>query len=363
MIETFDMPLSPLTTLGLGGPGARVVEVFSEQELRDVVVDADSRGEALFVLSGGSNVVVSDAGWPGVVLRPRLTSWTERVDGDEVQLCVGAGWVWDALVETSVGRGWSGLACLSGIPGWAGAAPIQNIGAYGHEVADVLEQVRVFDREQRGFRVMSRQQCALGYRTSRFRQDQRFVVVGMTLRLRRESHELVRYHELARALGIDVDQTAPLSRVREAVIALRRTKGMVVDEADPESRSAGSFFVNPVVTQAELRYVQQQAVARGAVDRGARVPFFSAGQERFKLSAAWLIEAAGFRKGQTHGAVAISRKHALALVNRGGTTAQLLELEKQIREAVQDTFGVCLRREPTLVTSSGVCEVQTEAGR
>jgi len=349
MREQHGVPLADMTTLRLGGPADRVVDAETDHDVAEIAADASASRSPLFVLGGGSNVVVDDGGWPGTVLRPALRGVDVEGTSHSVRLRVGAGVVWDELVAESVERGWGGLASLSGIPGWAGAAPLQNIGAYGHEVGDVLMSVRAFDRKAHTFTRFDRTQCRLGYRTSAFRHDDRHVIIEVALELRSEDGELVRYPELARSLGVDVGQRVPGARVREAVLALRRSKGMVVDEADPESRSAGSFFVNPVIDEAKMRELERRALSLGVVPKAGAVPRFEAGPGRWKVPAAWLIEQAGFTKGTTVHGVGISHKHALALVNRGGTSSALLALESRIRSGVQDAFGVDLSREPILV--------------
>lgn len=348
MRELLNASLADMTTLGLGGPADRVIDAETEAELRDVVHDALSSDTPLQILGGGSNVVVHDRGWPGIVLRPALQGIDVTPNGDTVTLTVGAGEVWDDVVARCVDEGWSGLACLSGIPGWIGAAPLQNIGAYGHEVAECITSVRAFDREG-DFTTFSRDDCGFGYRTSNFRQQPRFIVTSITLRLERTRQESIRYAELASTLGVELGASAELHAVRSAVLSLRRSKGMVVDPEDPESRSAGSFFVNPVVDEAQLRDVERRAMKLGVIREPGEMPRFEASAGRIKLAAGWLIERAGFRKGTTLSGVGISQKHALALVNRGGTTAALLDLERRVREGVMERFGVELFREPILI--------------
>jgi len=349
MRELRQVPLATLTTLRVGGPARRVVDVESDKELEDMLFASECESDPVFVLGGGSNVIVSDTGWPGTILRPAIRRIEKKRSGDDILLRVGAGEVWDDVVAACVGEGWAGLACLSGIPGWVGAAPIQNIGAYGHEVGQVLAEVRAFDRHARTFVSFAAAECAFGYRNSRFRGHDRHVITELTLRLRAGGGEAIRYPELARALGVEEGASVPPGRAREAVLELRRGKGMVVDEADPESRSAGSFFVNPEVDATTLRHIEACAVRRGVVADGSLVPRYPTSDGHFKVPAAWLIEQAGFRKGMTLGGVGISRKHALALVNRGGTATDLLLLEETIRQGVRDVFGVELRREPIYV--------------
>lgn len=348
MRELRNHSLASMTTLGLGGPADKILDVASEQELEAALAHAKQDNDPVFILGGGSNVIVDDAGWRGLILRPAIRGVQVEKKERSVHLHVGAGEVWDDLVAMCVGEGWSGLACLSGIPGWSGAAPIQNIGAYGHEVSGVLFDVRAFDRTHHRFTTFPCEACEFGYRTSLFRQNDRYVITQISLTLRMES-ESVRYPELARALGVKDGRSASPSHVRETVLQLRRGKGMVVDEKDPDSKSAGSFFVNPVVEERTLRDVEARAVQRGIVGAGASVPRYDATNGWFKIPAAWLIEKSGFAKGTTLGGVGISNKHALALVNRGGTTSDLLRLEMAIRQGVKETFGLELSREPILL--------------
>jgi UDP-N-acetylmuramate dehydrogenase len=324
-----DVGLVSFTTLALGGP-ARLFAIVNSLDDLPRALELDER---VLVLGGGSNLVVSDAGWDGVVvhIRIRSISWI----GDLVS--VGAGMDWDSFVARMVDQGRVGIECLSGIPGLVGATPMQNVGAYGQEVSDTITSVRAYDRERREFVTMTPAECAFGYRTSVFRGRDRWVIVDVTFRLPRgERSAPIRYAELAKALGIREGECAPLKRVRQTVIALRRSKGMVVDPADPESRSAGSFFTNPIVDAATAARIAS--------------PQWPQPDGRVKLSAAWLIEHAGFAKGDTRGRVGISRKHALALVNRGGaTTGELLALATEIQDRVREVHGVALCPEPVIV--------------
>jgi UDP-N-acetylmuramate dehydrogenase len=324
-----DVPLAPRTTLGIGGPAKRLVQITSTSDLPDAL----ALDPKILVLGGGSNLVVGDAGWDGVVLAIALRGIA--VDCDTVS--VAAGVVWDDFVAQMVDARRAGVECLSGIPGLVGATPMQNVGAYGQEVSDTIVSVRVYDRDRGELVTMTPAECAFGYRTSVFRGSTRWIVVDVTFRLPRgELSAPIRYAELARALGVAEGERAPLAAVRDTVIALRRGKGMVVDPGDPESRSAGSFFTNPIV---------DAAIA-------ARVggPQWPQPDGRVKLSAGWLIEHAGFAKGHTVGNVGISRKHALALVNRGGATAaELLALARTIQDGVRDRLGIELHPEPILV--------------
>jgi UDP-N-acetylmuramate dehydrogenase len=297
--------------------------------------------EPLLVLAGGSNVVVADSGFPGTVVR--VLTRGVRHDGEHLE--VQAGEPWDAVVADCVERGLAGFECLSGIPGSTGATPIQNVGAYGQEVAETVESVRVLDRASGQITELPAAECGFRYRTSIFKHRDRHVVLAVTFRLRESPVSgPLRYAELARALGVPVGGTAPLGEVREAVLALRRGKGMVIDPDDPDSVSAGSFFTNPIL--------EPDAFARLRARSGEAVdpPAFPEPDGRIKTSAAWLIERAGFGKGYGRGRVGISTKHTLALVNRGGaTTAELMALAREIADGVHARFGVSLAPEPVLV--------------
>jgi len=328
--------LASRTTLRLGGPAGRLVTATVTEEIPALVRGADS----LLVLAGGSNVVVADAGFPGTVLLLRNRGIAVARDGDGVTLTVAAGEPWDDVVARTVEEGWSGIECLSGIPGSAGATPIQNVGAYGQEVAETITSVRVYDRERDRVEVYEPADCGFGYRTSVFKHSDRWIVVDLTLRLSVDRLSApIRYPELARALGVAVGDRAPLDEVRAAVWKLRAGKGMVLDPEDPDTYSVGSFFTNPVLPAAAYERLR---------DTGA--PAWPNPDGTVKTSAAWLIERAGFPKGYGRDGVAISTKHTLALTNRGtGSTAALLELAGEIRAGVAARFGVTLVPEPVLV--------------
>ncbi len=334
--------LSDLTTLRLGGPPARMVEARAEGELAELVRSAY---EPLLVLAGGSNVVVADQGFPGTVVRV-LTRGVKR-DGERLE--VQAGESWDELVADCVARGLQGFECLSGIPGSTGATPIQNVGAYGQEVAETVESVRVLDRASGQILELPAEECGFRYRGSIFKYRDRHVVLAVTFRLREsEVSGAMRYAELARRLDVPIGGAAPLADVREAVLGLRRGKGMVIDPADPDSVSAGSFFTNPILEPADFA-----RLATRTGDAGDP-PAFPEPDGRIKTSAAWLIERAGFRKGDGEGPVGISTKHPLAIVNRGGARARdVLDLASRIKRAVVDRFGVWLRPEPIFVGFGG----------
>jgi UDP-N-acetylmuramate dehydrogenase len=357
------VPLAGYTTLRLGGPARRFAEAPADAELIAGVRAADERGDPLLVLGGGSNLVIADEGFPGTVVRVATRGVRHEPDGESVLLTVAAGENWDSVVAGAVADGLAGLECLAGIPGLTGATPIQNVGAYGQEVAETLVTVRAYDRDHHEVVDLSAADCGFGYRTSAFKRSLqpgsgagpgpvtgRFVVIAVTFRLERSALSApVRYGELARALGVREGGRAPLAEARSAVLALRRGKGMILDPADPDTRSAGSFFTNPVLDQAAFAALEQAVTA--TCGPGVHVPRFPAGPDHVKVPAAWLIERAGFTKGYPGGTgPRISAKHTLALVNPGGaTTAGLLALAREIAGGVRKTFGVDLAAEPVLV--------------
>jgi len=335
------VPLAELTTLRLGGPPRRLVTATTTEELVAAVSAADDAGEPLLLLAGGSNLVVGDDGFDGTLVRVATRGVREEVDTcGGAMVTVAAGEVWDDLVATAVERGWLGVEALSGIPGSVGATPVQNVGAYGQEVADTVASVRCWDRVGRAYRTLAAADCGFGYRTSRFKRDPgRLVVLEVTFQLRLgDLGAPVRYAELARTLGVDVGERAPAAAVREAVLGLRRGKGMVLDPDDHDTWSAGSFFTNPVLPA---------DVAAGLPEDAPR---WEQPDGSVKTSAAWLIERAGFGKGFGNERVSLSTKHTLALTNRGGAaTADLLALAGEVRRGVQARFGVRLDNEPVLV--------------
>jgi UDP-N-acetylmuramate dehydrogenase len=340
-----DVPLAALTTLRLGGPAARLFDIQHEQELVEAIRDAEAQGMPLFVLGKGSNVVVADDGFPGLVVRMATRGIAVRRESGRVVVDVAAGENWDDLVAGGLDEGWSGIASMSGIPGLVGATPIQNVGAYGQEVSDSIARVRAYDRVARAFVEIDAPACRFAYRTSVFKKSERWIVTSVCLVLELGSEDTVRYGELARALSIPEGTRVASQTVRETVIALRRAKGMVLDADEPESVSVGSFFVNPIVDTTMLENIAARA--------GVAPPSFDSGNGRHKVAAAWLVERAGFVKGWGMGRVGISRKHALALVNRGGaTTSELLTLARAVRDGVAARFGVTLEPEPVLVGCS-----------
>ena len=300
--------------------------------------------EAPLILAGGSNVVIGDNGFAGPVVLVRSAGWSlASGDGGSVDLIVEAGQDWDEFVAYTVAEGLAGVECLSGIPGSAGATPIQNVGAYGQDVAEVTTAVTVLDRLADEIVEIDAAGCEFAYRASRFKHNDRWVVLSVRLRLARSSVSTpIRYAELARVLGVEVGAAVPLEQARDAVLKLRRGKGMVLDPEDPDTRSVGSFFVNPVLSAAAY-----QSIVDGW-DGPAPIAWPGA-DGVVKVSAAWLIENAGFRKGYARPGAAISGKHTLALTNRGGTTEDLLALAREVRDGVHERFGVTLRPEPVLI--------------
>ncbi|MBA2560097.1 MAG: UDP-N-acetylmuramate dehydrogenase [Propionibacteriales bacterium] len=334
-------PLARWTTLRLGGPAQAFVEADSRDELYAAVAAADNDGTPVLVLGGGSNLLVADAGFAGTVVR--VANRGDVMAGSQCsggEVTVEAGQDWDGLVARAVDEEWIGVEALSGIPGTIGAVPIQNVGAYGQEVSDTIAQVHVYDRLQRRTRTIFAFDCAFGYRTSLFKREPgRYVVGAVTFQFRLGNLGApIRYAELARALGIGLGERAPSAVVRDAVLRLRASKGMVLDDADRDTWSAGSFFTNPFVTA--------DALPDGA-------PSYPQRDGTVKTSAAWLIERAGFGKGYGNERASLSTKHTLALTNRGdATTDDLVCLAREIRDGVLDRFGISLRPEPVCVGCS-----------
>ena len=337
-----DARLADLTTLAVGGPIDRLVEVTTRAELVAAVRDADDAGRPLLVLGGGSNIVAPDTGWPGDVVLVRTRGVTRRDAGDTVELEVEAGEPWDDLVAFTVEQGLAGMEALSGIPGSTGATPVQNVGAYGQEVAALITQVRVLDRAAGVERVLAPAELGFSYRARRLKQQpDACVVLAVTFALRPSTRSsAVSYAELAKKLGVELGDTAPLADVRAAVLELRRGKGMVWDPADPDSRSAGSFFTNPVVPVAAA----VEGCPAGPAGVGAD------GAEQVKLSAAWLVQHSGFGRGTRVGRVGTSSRHSLALTTEPGATAtELMGFAQQVIVAVREQFGVTLVPEPTAI--------------
>lgn len=348
--------LADHTTLGLGGPAKAFLTAHSTDELVRLVTEADRTGERVLVLGGGSNLVVADDGFPGTVIlvdSKGVTSTEAGADpktGEEVVLLrVDAGVEWDPLVARTVEEGLNGIEFLSGIPGRVGSTPIQNVGAYGQDVSQTIREVLVLDRATGDLVTMSNADCGFTYRDSAFKGHDRYVVCEVVFEMRRGPlSRPVRYAEVARAMGVDAGKRVPLAQAREVVLRLRRGKGMVIDASDPDTRSAGSFFTNPILSPREYADFRARAVERLGPD--AEIPGHPDEAGNVKLSAAWLIDRAGFTKGYGGGPARISGKHTLALTNPGGaTTADLLDLAREVRAGVEKAFGVRLVNEPVMV--------------
>lgn len=330
--------LAPHTSLRLGGPAEFFVNLTEEARLEEALDWAAARALPVTLLGGGSNVVIADAGVPGLVLTLGLRGQSVAREGDSVHVNVRAGESWDPFVASCVERGWAGLECLSGIPGQVGATPIQNVGAYGQEVGGALLRVDVYDRQRRAVSVLERAECELGYRTSRFKtQDaERFIVLGATFCLHAGAPGCVSYPEIKRQLAT---AEPALRDVRDAVLRTRRSKAMVLEEGAPDSRSCGSFFLNPQLTARELDALRQL--------RPQLPPTYPQPDGRAKVPAAWLIEQAGFARGQRWGNVGISSRHTLALVcHDGATSSELLEAAHRVRDGVARELGIWLHPEP-----------------
>lgn len=336
-------PLAPLTTFRIGGPARHFVEAHSEVEIQDALDFAAGKNLPVFVLGGGSNVLVSDRGFSGLVLKIGIQGVTfERANGSTL-VEAGAGEEWDRLVATAVERNLAGVECLSGIPGSVGGTPVQNVGAYGQEISETLVSVRVFDRQSQEFRTLTRDECGFTYRASVFNTGEpgRYIVSGVTYALKPDGGATIRYPELARRFE-KLDRPPTLAETAAAVRQIRASKGMLLQEGDPDCRSAGSFFKNPVLSEKSFEALKGLA--------GPDAPRYPAPGGLVKTSAAWLIERAGFRKGHSRGAAALSAKHTLAIINPGHATASDIRiLAREIRDSVESRFGVRLIPEPVFI--------------
>jgi UDP-N-acetylmuramate dehydrogenase len=353
MREEHDVLLASLTTMHVGGPAGRLVVTESIDEIVDTVREVDDADEPLLVLGGGSNLVVSDDGFAGTVVR--LANDDIAVESSDlcggVVVRVGAGVVWDEFVVRAVAEGWSGVEALSGIPGSAGATPVQNVGAYGQEVAQTIASVRVWDRSAQQVRTFASLDCAFTYRHSIFRASSRYVVLDVLFQLTPSAlSQPVRYADLARQLGVEPGERVPLNDAREAVLAQRRQRGMVLDGDDHDTWSCGSFFTNPILSVGRFEELERRASARLGAD-GPVPPRFADPDGNVKTSAAWLIDHAGFGKGYgLPGPAALSTKHTLAITNRGAAKAEdVAALAREIQAGVVEAFGVTLVNEPVFV--------------
>jgi UDP-N-acetylmuramate dehydrogenase len=344
-----DVPLAPLTTLELGGLARHLAVARDDATIVEALRWAEARKLPALILGGGSNLVVSDGGFEGLVIQIASRGRTFSDEGGAVLVTAAAGEPWDDLVAETVARDLAGLECLSGIPGLVGATPIQNVGAYGQEVAETIRFVRVVERGSWRIRELAPAECDFSYRDSAFKHDpERFAVLAVTFALRRRGAPSLRYRELADALAERGRPT--LAQARDTVLALRRRKSMVIEPADPNRRSVGSFFTNPIVDATQADAVGARAAELGTTATAAAMPRWPAAGGLVKLSAGWLIERAGIAKGMRRGAVGVSTAHALALVHHGGgTTAAFVDLAREVRDTVRARFGVTLVPEPTLI--------------
>ncbi len=346
---TDDAPLAPLTTLELGGRARHLATVTDDESARAAFAWGQARGLPVAIVAGGSNLVVADAGWEGLALRIASRGLTFTPRGGLVHVEAQAGEPWDGIVAAAVARGLAGIECLSGIPGSAGATPVQNVGAYGQEVSESIAAVRILDRQTGAIETLPPEACGFGYRDSAFkRAPERHLVLAVTFALRPGGAPTIRYGELREALAASPSPT--LADARAAVLALRRKKSMVLDPEDPNRRSVGSFYTNPIVPDDDAARVAAQAAREGLVPEPGAVPRFAAGGGRTKLAAAWLIERAGIARGLRRGAVGVSSRHTLALVHHGGgRTAELVALAREVRDAVRARFGITLAPEPAFL--------------
>ena len=341
-----DVPLAPLTTLAVGGRARYFWRAVDEAALHAALTWGREQRLPVWLLGGGSNTLVADAGWPGLVVQFTADDWRYTHNGDEVLVTASAGLVWDDLVAQTCAMGWAGLECLSGIPGWVGAVPVQNVGAYGQEVSDTLVDVRVMDRESLDTTTLLATTLGLGYRDSLFKNTwrDRYVITAVSLRLRVGHADAPRHPEIAEMVH-GLSSRTPVA-VRSAVLAVRRRKSMVYDVTDPNHRSAGSFFTNPIVPDALA------ASLRASLGDGMEMPEYPTRAGMKKLSAAWLIERAGFSAGSVHrgGSVGLSNRHCLALINLGRASAEdLIEFAQHIQARVHAVFGVSLVPEPNFM--------------
>jgi UDP-N-acetylmuramate dehydrogenase len=337
------VPLAPLTTIGIGGPARFFFRARNVDEISEALAWARARDLPVFILGGGSNLLISDAGFDGLVIHVDLRGITVEVnEGPHAIVKVAAGEPWDDFVKFTVLRAWAGIECLAGIPGSTGATPIQNVGAYGQEVSETIARVEALDRTSGRVVWFTNEECRFGYRSSLFKnvERERYIILSVTFRLRRGGAATVKYPELQKYVDEHHIALDDLRGVRGAVVVIRKRKGMVLDPHDPDTRSDGSFFMNPVLTAAQYEEFARRAPA---------VPHFPAGED-VKLSAAWLIEHAGFAKGYVHGNVGLSTKHTLAVINRGGgTAAEVIELVRMIQAKVRDAFGIDIQPEPNFI--------------
>jgi len=343
--------LAPYTTLRIGGPARYFVEIHTEDELMIALAFAQQHQLSVFMLGGGSNVLISDEGFPGLVLRLSMKGIERRDEGEQTLVTARAGEDWDNFVGQCVEDDLAGIECLSGIPGSVGGTPVQNVGAYGQEVSETIVSVRAYNRQTQSISELNNDECRFGYRSSLFNtiSIDHYIVLAVTYALRPNGRPAIRYPDL-KSFFPDGSLAPSLKEVRETVRMIRARKSMLIVSGDPDCCSVGSFFKNPMMTPAEFERVEEAAKSGGLIFPDERVPNFAVADNKVKVPAAWLIEQAGFQKGYRKGRVGISSKHSLAIINRGGATAhEVLELAREIEQGVQEKFGIHLRQEPVLV--------------
>jgi UDP-N-acetylmuramate dehydrogenase len=346
-----NVQLAPYTTLGIGGPARFFAEARDESEMLSALTFAEQVRLPVFILGGGSNVLVADEGFPGLVVRVAIKGVTWRDENGAMMVTAGAGEDWDDLVGQCVERRLAGVECLSGIPGLVGGTPVQNVGAYGQEVSETILSVRAYDRHEKRIVVLGHAECQFSYRASVFNTTarDRYIVLAVTYALKPGGVPAIRYPDVKNYFT-DYLEPPTLRSVREAVRIIRARKAMVLTPGDPDCRSAGSFFKNPVVTTETFARIEAIVREQGLIRNDERIPNFPATEGKVKIPAAWLIEHAGFHKGYMRGRAAISSKHTLAIVNRGGATArEVIELAREIRDRVAERFDISLTPEPTLL--------------
>jgi len=346
MIIREQVPLSPLTTLGVGGPARYFAEAHTESDVREAVEFARAQSLPMFVLGGGSNLLVADSGFDGLVLKIALRGVDRTAAGNDVTFHVAAGEDWDAFVLRTVDDACAGIECLSGIPGSVGGTPVQNVGAYGQEVSETIREVVAFDRHSLQLRTITNQECGFRYRASTFNTTGRgrYIILRVTFALRRDGKAAIRYRDLQTAFA-HIAAEPTLLQVRNTVLDIRRSKAMLLVPGDDDARSAGSFFKNPIVSKRQFDDLEIKLSSRGLT-----FPSYAASEGFRKISAAWLVENAGFAKGYSRGAAGISRRHALAIVNRGGATAaDIVALKDEIQSRVFAEFGIQLQPEPVFL--------------
>jgi UDP-N-acetylmuramate dehydrogenase len=348
-----NVPLAPLTTLQVGGSARYFAEMRKEDDVREAAQFAKARDLPLFVLGGGSNLLVADSGWPGLVLKIAIggiTTPPAKDFGSAVLFSVGAGVTWDDFVAQAVAQNCAGVECLSGIPGSVGGTPVQNVGAYGQEVSDTIESVRALDLKQDRIAVLPKPACGFRYRSSIFNTTERgrYIILRVNYRLQRGGAPSLKYADLQKYFAerlAEKHKPPSLAETRAAVREIRRSKGMLLVPGDDDCRSAGSFFKNPVLSEEQF-----QDLAARAAPKGLDIPSYPALDAQHKISAAWLVEHSGFSKGYAAGAAGISHKHALALINRGNAKASdMVELKDEIQRGVEKAWGIVLDPEPVFV--------------